>query len=371
MHVEERKQRMEYRHGGDIYGREILWDFSVNLNPLGMPESGKEALRSYADSCARYPDSRCRRLVKLLSRYYQVHEEEILCGNGAADMIYRLAFADRPKRGFLPSPTFSEYGRALKAAGAELEFFPLEKEEGFCIDPDRLADFLEKRQAGPGDMLFLCNPNNPTGQALSKEPLAGLAAFSEERGIRLVADECFLAFLEEPFRCSMVPYLEDFPHMAVIDALTKSCAMAGLRLGWCMSADTALLERIKRISQPWPVSGAAQAAGEAVLEEMLNDPGYFLSARRIIKEGRSQLEEALKSLGFWACPSQANYILFQDGRKEGADGRLFLKCLERKLLIRSCRYDQGLDKSFYRVCVKTKEENRILIRLLGELCEGN
>lgn len=368
MHVEERKQRMEYGHGGDIYSQEILWDFSVNLNPLGMPESGKEALRRYADSCACYPDSCCRRLVKLLSCYYQVHEERILCGNGAADMIYRLAAADQPKRGFLPSPTFSEYGRALKAAGAALEFFPLKKEEGFCIDPDRLTDFLERRQAGSGDMLFLCNPNNPTGLALPKEPLVRLGAFSEERGIRLAADECFLAFLDEPFCCSLVPHLEEFPHMAVINALTKSCAMAGLRLGWCMSADSALLERIKLLSQPWPVSGAAQAAGEAVLEEMLDSPEYFLPARHIIREGRRQLEEALKALGFWVCPSQANYILFQDRRKEGADGQLFLKCLERKLLIRSCRHDQGLDGSYYRVCVKTKEENRILIRLLEEIC---
>lgn len=190
---------MDYQHGGDIYSQEIRWDFSANVNPLGLPEGVRQAVVDAAKGCASYPDSRCRRLVGKLAAYHQVPEEWILCGNGAADLIFQAAYAQRPREGWLLSPTFSEYEQALKAVDGRIRFFALRREEGFLLDVGRLMERLGKegggRKAYP-PVLFLCNPNNPTGLAVSRTELRKLAAFAEQEGIRLIVDECFLDFCE-------------------------------------------------------------------------------------------------------------------------------------------------------------------------------
>ncbi|MDO4328886.1 MAG: histidinol-phosphate transaminase [Lachnospiraceae bacterium] len=354
---------MEYQHGGDIYSQEILWDFSANINPLGPPEGVKEAVRRSADSCGHYPDSQCRRLVGELARHHQLPKQEILCGNGAADLIFQMVFAERPGHAWLMAPTFSEYGQALHAVGTQIHPILLRKEAGFRLDADGVIDAVQDEMRNPS-FLFLCNPNNPTGVALRRGEMRKLAAFAQQKGIRMIVDECFLDFLEEPKEYSMIPDLQEFPHLVILKAFTKLYGMAGLRLGYCLTADKDLLERMEQVRQPWSVSSVAQEAGQAALGE--NE--YLEKTGKIIREGRAQLKDGLKDLGFWVCDSQANYIFFQDTRAGAQDGRLGKACRERKLLLRSCGNYQGLDQSFYRVCVKTKEENEHLLQMLRECC---
>lgn len=359
---------MIYQHGGDIYSQRIRWDFSVNLNPLGMPMGVKEAVKSSVDFCSRYPDSRCRKLTEELSRYHQIPEEDILCGNGAADLIFQIIFADRPREGWVLAPTFSEYEQALLAVSARMRFFFLRREEGFSLDENQLIRTLEREGAGEGTILFLCNPNNPTGQVLEQSQVEAVAAFAEEKKIRLIVDECFLDFAEMGMkgrRYSLIPSLNRFPHAVVLRAFTKCYAMPGLRLGYCLTRDKELLDRIQSVRQPWSVSVVAQAAGEAALKEQ----DYRIQTAQVIKTGRRQLQEGLKKLGFWVCESQANFLLFQDLRPEGREGRLFSLCRDRGLLLRHCDNFHGLDGSYYRVCVKTKEENTILLSMLEGLQE--
>lgn len=357
---------MTYEHGGDIYSQRIQWDFSVNLNPLGMPERVKEAVRRSADFCACYPDSLCRELVKKLSGYHSVLEEDILCGNGAADLIYQIAFADPLKEGWVLAPGFSEYERALVAASARVHPFYLKREENFSLDIDGLIRALKEEKVGEGRALFLSNPNNPTGRVVSGKEIRRLAGFAEEMGIRLVLDECFLDFWEGEEEDSLIPHLKGFPHAVVLRAFTKRYAMAGLRLGYCITRDPLLLDRMARHRQPWTVSVPAQAAGEAALDE----EEYRRKSDRVIREGRRQLKDGLEKLGFWVCDSQANFLLFQDLRREGRDGRLFFRCRDRGLLLRHCDNFHGLDKSYYRVCVKGEEENALLLDMLKELTAG-
>lgn len=370
---------MDYQHGGDIYSQEIRWDFSANVNPLGLPEGVRQAVGDAAKDCASYPDSRCRRLVGKLAAYHQVPEEWILCGNGAADLIFQAAYAQRPGEGWILSPTFSEYEQALKAVDGRIRFFALKREEGFLLEVGRLMERLGKeggggnlcqgnfgREAHP-PVLFLCNPNNPTGLAVSRTELRKLAAFAEQEGIRLIVDECFLDFCERKRQCSMITDLQDFPHMVVVKAFTKRFGMAGLRLGYCVTKDRKLLERMESTRQPWPVSLVAQAAGEAALEEK----EYLAHTDTVVRAGRKQLEKGLRDLGFWVCPSEANFILFQDLREGAEDGRLYGQCRERKLLLRSCKNFRGLDGSYYRVCVKGEKENKVLLNMLKELTNLN
>lgn len=352
---------MNIQHGGDIYSQEILWDFSVNLNPLGPPEGVKEAVRRSADGFALYPDSQCRRLRAALAKYHQVEEEMLCCANGAADLIYQLAFALRPKYALLPVPTFSEYGQALSAVGCQSFSVVFGEEKGFVIDIETLLREAEKRkrQGTPPDIIFLCNPNNPTGLVVSGGEMEELAAYAQREGIRLVVDECFMDFLEEE-KDSLLLCLHKYPSLVILKAFTKLYSMAGLRLGYGLSSDRLLLQKISAVRQPWSVSVPAQMAGMAALKER----DYRLRTKKAVAEGRNQLFEGLCRLGFQVYPSQANFLFFKDRQAGAESGLLYDYCRDRKLLLRSCADVEGLDGSYYRVAVKTREENEHLLAVL-------
>lgn len=233
-------------HGGDREGRTIKLDFSVNTNPLGPPEAVRRAVVESAGALDQYPDPRCRALVRALAEHEGVPEDCILCGSGAAELIYSYCAAVRPRRALELAPTFSEYASALEAAGCRVERWNLRSENGFALG----ADFLEALAAGDWDAVFLCTPNNPTGQLIAPDLLEDICRVCKDRGIRLFLDECFLDLSGGP---SMKAALADFPGLFLLRAFTKTYAMAALRLGYCLSADRALLAAMSRTAQPWNV----------------------------------------------------------------------------------------------------------------------
>lgn len=349
-------------HGGDVYSRRIRWDFSANVNPLGTPEGVKEAVRRSAEDCCRYPDPRCRRLKKALGAFHQIPEDRILCGNGAADLIFQLALAMRPKQALLLAPTFSEYEKALEAAGCRQELYCLERERDFRPDVRVLEEKIRTmgKEGKKPEILFFCNPNNPTGTAVPKQELEELAEFLEKQKICFALDECFVDFLDHPEAFSLLQETDRFPHMVIFKAFTKLYGMAGLRLGYCVTANQALLKKMEEVRQPWSVSGTAQEAGLAALGES----EYREKTKDMIRRGRKQLFEGLSDLGFQVIPPAANYVFFRDVRPEVPEGSLYEECLKRELLIRSCGNYYGLDGRDYRVCVKGEEENQVLLSLL-------
>ncbi len=374
----------KYQHGGDIYSNKVSIDYSANINPLGLPQGVKEELARCIEGpvCCVYPDSRCRDLVKALSDYHQAPEDWILCGDGAADLIFGLAFALKPKKALLLAPSFLEYEQALKAVDCDISLFYLKEENGYRLDVEELCETLEQT-SGPQDMtavgcsdqqksvsatphgydiLFLCNPNNPTGIAVKKEQVLKLAETCEKTGTFLVVDECFEEFLDEPEAYSIIPFLEKLPHVFVLKAFTKIYAMAGMRLGYALCSDEDVLTKICQVRQPWSVSGLAQRAGIAALKET----EYVLKTRKLIHEQREKMEAALKGLGYIVYPSQANYIFFKERSREDIPTSLYARMLNQGVLIRSCSNYPGLDASCYRICVKTEEENREFLNLLAK-----
>ena len=225
-----------------------------------------------------------------------------------------------------------------------------------------MGEFCRRIESGAYDLVFFCNPNNPTGISVSREELLRAARACERAGTFLAVDECFLEFLEDGKERSLIPSLGDLPGVMVFGAFTKMYAMAGLRLGYCLCSEEALLEKMFRQRQPWAVSGPAQAAGTAALQEK----EYRRKSRRLIGREREYLAGALKGLGFRVYPSQANYLFFKDEGKR-PERWLYEALLSRGILIRSCGNYPGLDGSFYRICVKGREENERLIREIGRL----
>lgn len=349
---------MEYGHGGDIYSQNIKMDFSANINPLGLPEGVKEALHSALSRCHRYPDSRCRSLVEELSLYHSLPKEWIICGNGGADLIFSLVFAQKPRRAVIPAPSFSEYSQALQAAGCRITYFDLLPEDAFSLDADRFCSFLKGTGNLEGGMVFLCNPNNPTGLTVNRDEVRRIGQVCREKRAILAVDECFCELTKEPEKISGTSWLAENPWLFILKAFTKSYAMAGLRLGYGLCSNTELLEKINQVRQPWSVSLLSQEAGKAALGER----EYRERTRRLIPIEREFLKEGLKRLGFQVWDSKANYLFFLDKERNG--GELYRLLKERGVLIRCCENYRGLTGQHYRICVKTREENQEFLEII-------
>lgn len=342
-------QMCKHKHGGDIYTTPYRIDFSANLNPLGMPQSVCDAACEGVRLSANYPDVQCAWLRRALSEKERVPESCIVCGNGAAELIFLLARAQRPKKALLAAPGFAEYEQALAGEGCEILYYPLKEENGFALQRDYL-DYLEDDV----DLAFLCNPNNPTGVQTERSFLEEILAACERHGIRLALDVCFLDFLDRPDESDFNDILGEHPQLFLLKAFTKTYAMAGLRLGYGLCSDAELLARMELLRQPWSVSIPAQMAGVAALAETR----YVEQARLLVQKERAWLRKQLEQCGFSVYGSSANFIFFRG--KEG----LVEHCRERGILIRDCSNYRGLGAGFYRIAVRTHRENEELARVL-------
>lgn len=336
-----------YEHGGN-HSPDIIYDFSVNINPLGMPEGVKRALAESIDKFSAYPDPECRELVKKLSEAENTPAENIVCGNGAADLIYRLVHAVKPRHALLISPTFSEYEKALTETGCEIAFHELHEEDDFAVTERILGDISDDT-----DMLFLCSPNNPTGAVIKPTLMDKIYEECRRKDILLVIDECFMGFVAGSGGYSFKPKTGAI----VLKAFTKLYAMAGLRLGYVLCGDISLAERLRETGQCWSVSVPAQIAGEAALSEK----GYVSETVRLIRREREYLTCSLEKMGLTVYPSEANFILFQS---ELPLDRLLLK---EGIAVRSCANFRVPDGTYFRTAVRTHEENAALIRAIGNI----
>lgn len=340
-----------YGHGGDIYSRPTRLDFSANVNPFGAPEPVKAAVRGAAEEMTAYPDPYCGPLREKLAALNGVVREDVICGNGAAELIYQFAAALKPKTALLPVPSFSDYENALIAAGCAPTFYPLERENGFLLTEEILARIVPET-----DLLMLCSPNNPTGRSVPRALLLQILDRCRETQTWLFLDECFLELTDEDRVFSLASLLQDGDRVFLLRAFTKAYGMAGLRLGYGLCKDRALMERMCRLVQPWNVSTPAQAAGLAALE----CPDWPRKARDLVRTEKPWLREKLTALGAAVLPGDANYLFFS-----GAPG-LYEKLRDRGVLIRDCSNYRGLCPGDYRIAVRTRRENEALLMAMEE-----
>lgn len=344
-------------HGGDWAGFEERYhrpplDFSVNVSPLGIPEGVRRAIVKAAGSADRYPDPFCGRLRAGIAEKEGVTMEQVLCGNGAAELIFRAVLARRPRRALLLAPTFAEYEAALRTVGCEVAYHPLREENGFALGEDILGAIT------PGtEMVFLCQPNNPTGMTIPRPLLLQILARCRTVGALLVLDECFCDFLDEPEKHSLTGELRRGGELLILKSFTKLYAMAGARLGYCLCGSTTLLDTMSLSGPPWSVSSLAQAAGLAALEET----DYVRQVRALIRTERPWLAEELRGLGLRVIPGEANFLLFR------SETPLAEPLAQKGILLRECGNYRGLDDSWYRAAVRVHEENQRLIQAIREV----
>lgn len=338
-------------HGGDWrtyelkYGRMPI-DFSINVNPLGTCVAVRKAGVAAMNHVDRYPDPLCRELTEEIAQFEKLPSEYCVCGNGAADMIDRVVASVKPGRALITAPTFSGYEKALERAGCEVLFYDLSYSDGFSIQ----EDFLNHVKADI-DIIFLCEPNNPTGVTSRPELLEEIIRGCSKKNIRLVIDESFNGFLEDPREHSMTRMLAEHHNLVILKSFTKIFAMPGLRLGYSLCADLEFNQKLRESGQSWPVSTVAQEAGKAALLQK----DYIEETAALVRSEREYLAGELAKLGFDVAGGEADYILFR------SDIPIFEPLCEAGILIRSCGNFRGLNDEWYRIGIRTHNDNVMLI----------
>lgn len=351
---------MKSIHGGDIYNNKVNMDFSVNINPLGIPHSVKEAMSdalSYAD---RYPDMACSGLKKAISEYFtqqgcSIQSEDVIPGNGASELFMAIAHAIKPQKAVLLAPGFFGYEHVLRAVGCDIGYFLLDEQSEFS--PAARLDALMDMLTDDTDIFFIANPNNPTGRLADRTFMKQIIGHCKEKHIYVVADECFMGFCEKNY--SVLSLLCDYDNLIVVRAFTKLFAIPGVRLGYMLSKNEAVRQKVQRNLPEWNVSVLAQMAGDACIKES----EYIKETASYVSGQRRLLSDGLKKLGFKVYKSDADFILFYSKLP------LYDILLNKGILIRDCSNYVGLSEGYFRVAVKTFDENVRLLKVIGECIE--
>lgn len=344
---------MQY-HGGDIYRNQIRLDFSVNTNPLGMPDPVKEALHQAVEEAENYPDIRAQALSAAVTEQLQVRKEQLVFGNGASELFHAVLHAIKPSKILIPVPSFLGYEEAAKAIDCEVIFYEMKKEENFCLT-DRILDVLDENIS----LVFLANPNNPVGNLVEPELIFQIAEKCRQCDITLVLDECFMELTGKEQTYSFLKRLNEFSNVVVIRAFTKLYAIPGVRLGYLVCEQN-LAEKIRLQLPEWNLSVFAQRAGVAAIKEQ----EYIARAVVCIQTQRQFLLEELQAAGCSVFDSDADYLLFY------SEMPLYELFLQRGILIRDCSNFRGLQRGYYRIAVKSEEQNRMFAEVLREIHEN-
>ncbi len=354
---------MNLPHGGNIYRvaeclrkkeREII-DFSASINPLGIPEGAVAAITRNIVSLTNYPDPDTKGLRRKIAEHEGLNPASIVCGNGSTELIYLIVRALQPERALIPAPTFSEYERACRVTqGITTVHFPLRKEDGFLLNPGEFIRAIGKERSKSGGrlMAFLCNPNNPTGALISRKEMLEIAGAARDMGVTFVVDEAFTDFCPGH---SISDEVARNPYLVVLKSLTKIYALSGLRMGYAILPHE-LQKKALTAKEPWTVNTLAQAAASAALD----DTAYIEETSRLMASQKGLLESGLGRLGISFLPSRPNYYLLSHPRAQEIQISLY----RQGIMLRDCSNFAGLDKTYFRIAVKSEADNT---RLLEEL----
>ncbi|MCC0634381.1 aminotransferase class I/II-fold pyridoxal phosphate-dependent enzyme [Clostridioides sp. ZZV15-6388] len=338
-----------------LYGKdpkEII-DFSSNINPKVLPNLEKYILRGL-DECRNYPDINYTNLRKNISKYININPNFIIPGNGATEIIYLLMKSIK-KRLAIINPTFSEYRRSAKLNNIDIIDLELDSNNNFKLDIDTVKNKIEKF-----DSLFICNPNNPSGNV---QDLKELVCLLNENNKMLIIDETFMEFVENENEYSLVKYIESNKNIFIIKAVTKFFGMPGLRLGYGLTSNSKIMDKIYEYKEPWTINSFADMLSNFIFQ----DKDYIRNSKEFyIKERKYMLQELKDIRNIKVYDTDANFILIKLYKKIADELKkdLFKR---GNILVRDASNFIGLDDSFIRIAIKSHEDNKILIENIKNL----
>lgn len=356
----------EVVHGGDVerlqreYGFSLLevLDYSANINPLPLPQGMREYVAANLDALTRYPDREYFKLRSALSHFTGYDPEWIMVGNGATELIYLAARAFGPAKVLIPAPSFADFTRAFKTQGSTVDFFSLQEQAEFKLN---VGSFIAGMSKGY-EAIVLCNPNNPTGQLLTKRELLEIVTEAKRQGITVILDETFIEFVDDPTQASMLGDLARFSNLVILRAFTKFFGVPGLRLGYCLGKPE-LLQKLRILQEPWTVNALASLLGPWLLQQ----EGYLAQTRLWITNERpfflARLRE-IKELKVYE--GQANFVLCQLVTEYWNVQGLQKSLEEQGIMIRDAGSFPNLEGKFFRLAIKDHVSN---LRVVGELAE--
>lgn len=348
------------KHGGNIVAvaKELgcrvvdLIDMSSNLTPLGMAPGLRQVLEQGLSQIAYLPETESETLRNIFAARFGLAENEVLVGNGTTEFIFALPWAFTGRRAVIVNPTYSDYQLACSWAGVEVVDFMLDRDRDFQLDLHRLSSQLRG-----GELVFLCNPNNPTGVLTPNRELHDFIVNHPQTFF--LVDESYLPFTRD---ISLLT-LELPVNLFVLFSSSKIYGIPGLRLGFLVSR-AANLKKLGERRKPWGVNRIAQLAGEFLLT---HGEVYAEQVRAFLEKERPWFVDRLAKIpGIEVIPGNANFILIRLHGQMTAR-QLRDKMLVRRIMIRNCDNFEGLDDTFFRVCLKERKENEACIRALSDI----
>ena len=360
-------------HGGDLTAASLatgiepgnILDFSVNINPLGPPDCVQEICSQAIRLLKEYPDPFCREFKRALSDALEVSTDWITVGNGSTELIYLLPHLfDRGKEILIVEPCFSEYERAFRQGGKTVRHFALDPSNGFSLPIDKFI--FQLRQFSDLGGIVIGHPNNPTGTLLDEESFRALYMYCERKGVFLFIDETFIDFAA-PGR-SFLKYIASSPHLVLIRSMTKFFSLPGLRLGFGIM-NPERVNVLQAHQPPWSVNTLAQAIGPNLLK---NDSFSKITKKYVQRENEFLFQNLSKIPSIEVFQSAANFLLFRllEGNEAEAEN-LYETLLHQGLVLRNCGNFYGLDPRFFRLAVRSRSDNQLLISRIHEYFQLN
>ncbi|RXJ03885.1 threonine-phosphate decarboxylase [Anaerobacillus alkaliphilus] len=325
-------------------------DFSVNTNPFPLQNHIIANWNQYIESISKYPDPSSEQFIEFLSTKENVQRNQLLLGNGAAQLIYLLAMYFQKKKVAILEPTFSEYREACVAFGCDIEGIIMG--HPWELNKEKLVKRCQQK-----DVLFICNPNNPTGVSYPPEDLIHVIQKLSSYNVTVIIDEAFFDFQEHG--TTLIQLVNQYDNLIILRSLTKMYGLAGLRLGF-MAANETVIASVSKLQHPWSINGLAQQIGL----ECLQDDVHVRNTQEFMKNERLRLFPLLEELGYEVSNSQVNYYLLKEKDKK-EDCLALIKFLIVNGIIPRHTYNfVSLQGQYIRLAIKTTEENNYLLNVL-------
>lgn len=325
-----------------------------NENPLGMPESARQAMLKAVAEIGRYPDSNGFELKAAITAKYGVPPEWITLGNGSNDILELAAHAFvQPGQSVIYAQySFAVYALATQAVGAQA-IVVAAKNYGHDLDAMARAITADTR------LIFIANPNNPTGTFL---PAAEIEAFLKivPPQVVVVLDEAYNEFLAPELQYESIAWVRQYPNLLVSRTLSKAYGLAGLRIGFGI-AQPSITDLLNRIRQPFNVNSLAQAAAVAAL----NDSAFLQKSAEVNADGYRQLTQAFDAMDLEYVPSFGNFVLVRVGNEDTAGARVNIALLKQGVIVRPVG-NYGLPQ-WLRISIGLPEENAVFIEALKKI----
>ena len=355
----------DHFHGSDlekiekIYGikKENIISFSANVNPLGISTKLKEGIKEHIDCITTYPDREYASLRNCIADYCGCEAESVIVGNGSTELISLFVKIENPKKALILGPTYSEYEREISLVGGKTIYYPLKEENDFALDT---ADFISKLTEDI-DMVIICNPNNPTGTAISSSEMRKILDACMACHIFVMVDETYVEFAEDVSKISAVGLTRTYGNIAILRGTSKFFASPGLRLGYAICSNADLISEINKRKDPWTINSIAVVAGTL----MFTDKEYIDKTRKLITSERDRMYKLFEeSSRFKPYKPEGNFMLLKILEDGLTSGELFDRCIKKGLMIRDCSTFPYLGENYIRFCFMNPSDNDKLVETL-------